>query len=156
MTAELILNIATLVAALAAAVTGIWAVRRAGFQKLAEFRKEWIENLRLHLAEYLAMTYAVRALDQITDIDLQKNDPELAKLKINEYQTSLNRLVQLQSYITMMLNEDEDSHRSIIESMQLFTNSIRSGNSPEFNYAEFEHNSRIALKSEWKRVKDEI
>jgi hypothetical protein len=51
-TAAIIAAIAAIASACISALTSYSASKRSGVQKIAEFRKEWIENLRVHFAEF--------------------------------------------------------------------------------------------------------
>ena len=108
-----------LIIGLAAFAGTIWsnivayrALKASGQQRAAEFRKEWIDSLRIHLAEFHDLI-ARRLVFLMTNDELNKQHPSHAE-KIAENILNMNshfdRCRYLKSYIILMLDKDDSDH----------------------------------------------
>jgi hypothetical protein len=101
---DAIIKVATLVLAAVAALVSWLNFRKSGSQKVAQFRKEWIENLRSHLAEYNSLRYKISVSRQrAKDVD-KKAEKDAAH---KEVEVAYNRISYVMYYIRLMLNKGE-------------------------------------------------
>jgi hypothetical protein len=152
-----------LVASFTAFATSVWsnkiardALKATGAQRLAEFRKEWVENLRLHIAEFHSLAFNRLVLSTTND-DLGETAPSHRKVEsINrnqkEISASLMRTSYLKSYIDLMLNPNEDEHKTLSSLLK----EVAVSRPSQENLRNLVVQSRLVLKSEWDRLKREI
>ena len=131
------------------ALVSLQSVRSNGVQRVGEFRKEWIESLRIHLAEILSLSASrlqqtqERALnpDFVSGIGAYQSDEYLTK--------KWERLFYLTSYVQLMLNKSEKAHQDLEKTMFELLQSGPTGD----RLNQFINQSRFVLKTEWDRVK---
>lgn len=153
----------TLIAALGALGTSIWsnftahkALKSSGRQRLSEFRKEWIESLRLNLAEMHALGFnrlILAETNKTLDADIENIDFVAARKKNqSEINATLDRSTHLFSFITLMLNSEEEPHEKLTVCMREILKSYPT----KKNLNEFLTQSRTVLKLEWDKLKLEF
>jgi hypothetical protein len=160
-TAAVIAACAAIASAGISALTSWSMSRRTGIQKIAEFRKEWIENLRIHFAEFhsicVGLTIGIRQYRR------QKNEQERHRLSL-EIKDKYERLHYLHNYILLMLNPSEELHQEMERKLrQIFkelTDNGENGDGPSpessaLNLQEYSQLARKILKAEWSRLKSE-
>lgn len=130
--------------------------RKSGSQKVAQFRKEWIENLRIHFAEFESTWYIIRVLraenEKTTDVDSK------ARIR-NDLKAKYERFAYLRRYILLMLNPEENMHHQMEDRMKKMMERLREKNNEpekeESDLPKFSVLSRKILKAEWKKLKSE-
>ncbi len=149
----------TLCLGIAAFGTAIWsnviahrALRTSGEQKLAEFRKEWIENLRTHFAEFVAATYSRAAAQRRIDVFAKKN-VQLAREWREKYMQFTEEMQRHRSYIRLCLNLKEKAHETLIEMMEKYTKEKLdlASRDPELHEL-----AQAAIKKEWDELKSKF
>ncbi len=123
-------------------ITTWFTLKRAGSQKLAEYRKEWIEELRKKIASFVTVTF---------DRELEKKTKKIdGPISEAERKMILDQ-THIYMEILMYLNPAEVSHRNLEERLaqmsEMTTNYVENSIIPL---------SRAVLKTEWDRLKTEI
>jgi hypothetical protein len=133
------------------ALVSLQSIRRNADQRVAEFRKEWIENLRIHLAEIISLSASRQQLAQDREhMPAFYTTPPL--FKSDEYlQKKWERFFYLTSYVQLMLNSSEKAHKELERTMFEL---MKSGPTGE-RLNQFVTQSRFVLKTEWDRVKNQ-
>ena len=121
-------------------------------QKIAEFRKEWIENLRQHLGEYVSVAYKRNVTNKAYD-RARKNNPEEAHAEREELVRLNERFGYLHSYILMNLNPQEDAHLALEKRMKQILKFEKQTDSKTPGLVQL---ARDVMKKEWDRLKEEI
>jgi hypothetical protein len=131
--------------------------RQTKSQKLAEFRKDWIENLRSHFSEFGSLVFHARALKRITDMHTENKEKDIENKADEDYKETFVRLKYVHEYIRLMLNPSEDLHRQMDNLMQdLIDDTLENEpETPRENWPDFSDLARQILKTEWNRVKTE-
>lgn len=152
-------KIVTLLLAGVAALISWLNFRKSGSQRIAQFRKEWIENLRVHFAEFESTWYIIRVLN--AQLKIAIDDAIGTKLR-EEKQAKYERIAYLRRYILLMLNPEEDLHQQMEDRMKAMMSKLTEAqkNENEPNQAEnelpkFSVLSRKILKAEWQKLKTE-
>jgi len=130
MSNETLLQLGTFAAAIGAAWLSFLSLKKGGERRIAEFRREWIEDLRQHLASILSIN---------------------SGLKTEPTEDDWRQTVLHTEMILLMLNATEDSHNSLSECVQRIA---RQEFSPE-NFANLRQSAREVMKAEWEKVKSE-
>jgi hypothetical protein len=144
-----LVSLATLVLAGVAASVSWLNFRKSGTQKLAQYRKEWIEDLRKHLSEFIAICF--ERISKRPNREAQGFDPDGADPRENN-NSDWSRLVFLLAYLQLMLNKKEDLHQRLEK--QLFT--LANADVTSSNLNELTETAKAVLKSEWDRLKTEL
>jgi hypothetical protein len=131
------------------AIASFQAIRRSGRQRIGEFRKEWIEDLRVHLAEILALNASQLQMQRESDGVLALNPDAILYAKEEEMKKASERKFYLISYVQLMLNKAEEAHREL---EKIMFEVLQSGPTGE-SLNRFVTQSRLVLKTEWDRVK---
>jgi len=158
-TAAVIAACAAIASAVISALTSYAASRRSGVQKIAEFRKEWIENLRTHFAEFHStcaeISVVVKQYDNARDNNAKDRIGEEMKAK-------MGRLSYLHNYIVLMLNPAEQLHQQMEEKLRAMRLSLlKTTEHPQIvdqqplDLKAFSELARKILKAEWNRLKSE-
>ena len=141
------------------AITTLFSVRRNAQSRIAEFRKEWIENLRGHLSEFSGLCLT------LTRIEIARRANEDSEHGTNsELVKHFERLYSVQSYIILMLNENETLHQVLERKLKVMATNALDGKSEKAeadkeetrDLPSFKTITRQVLKSEWDRLKNEI
>jgi hypothetical protein len=160
-TAAVIAACAAIATAVISALTSWSASRRSGIQKIAEFRKEWIENLRIHFAEYYSTCIAISLVikQYVGAKDATNKDTIGEQMKVK-----YERLNYLHNYIVLMLNPAEELHQLMEDRLKvMFMSLFETVEHPENNAANaepldvksFSDLARKILKAEWNHLKSE-
>jgi hypothetical protein len=160
-TAAIIAACAALASAGVSALTSWSMSRRSGVQKIAEFRKEWIENLRVNFAEFHStcslLTLVIKQYKAAKDFAAQERLGE-------EMKARYERLNYLHNYIVLMLNPSEELHQQMENRLKvMFTSLFPTVEHPEdatavpspLELRSFTDLARKILKAEWNRLKSE-
>lgn len=165
MTQETVTLIAAVIAAVAAISAGFisWNVsnetlRKASQARLAEYRREWIENLRTNIAEYSSNRFQRYQHKSQYEAAKRAKDPETAKYHRNMMIECTGRQGQNHSYILLCLNPEEVEHANFEEVLRDTLNFDREKRKKYFEEDEstFEDYARRILKLEWDRLKKEL
>jgi hypothetical protein len=149
-----LIKVLTFALAAAAAYISWLNFRKSGTQKLAHFRKEWIENLRTHMAEYNALRYKI-AYYKIVIAAAEESDEhdKIAALR-KERNNAFDRAAFVTYYIRLMLNMNEELHRELDT---MVSDHIEKGfDVPEADRTKFRAVCRKILKAEWEKTKSEM
>jgi hypothetical protein len=155
--------LAAVISACAAIAAGIisaaiaWSLSiRARSQKIAEFRQAWIDDLRTHLAEFVGVVHRIKN-ESLSDKPVSAKALQLEQLNAD--------LMRIESFISLKLNHEEaPSGRLIGVIRQARGAAAYMSHNPSHTLSlriddhlnELDPVSRIVLKWEWNRVKDEI
>lgn len=140
-----------IVAAVIAAAISFLGLVITKEQKISDFRQQWVDNLRIELAQYMTQ------LNLIVDasiVNFKSADEALEKLS-----PSISKMNDANFRILLFLNHDEELSRQIISSMNNFHDALSRMGQPsireEMKAIEraLIDASRALLKEEWKRVK---
>ena len=123
MTAETATLIAAGVAAVAAIIaagvstyTAYYQATRSSKLRLAEFRREWIENLRIRIATFSTLAGSQNS----TSEEIENGEPRKAKNDLLTITKDLRiKLLEEFYYIKLCLNLEEEDHKSLFELMDL-------------------------------------
>jgi hypothetical protein len=150
--ANVALNAATFVAAAAAVVFTHRTVQIQRKQKLAEFRKEWVENLRNKLADFRAANS--RKQNAQRNIDNFKKEKNLEQLNFwsSKFLDYHEEVARAHSYIKLCLNIEEEDHRALVEKIERMSE----GETNDDPTTGFHLLAAKVLKAEWKKVKNEL
>ncbi len=149
-----LLNSATLIAALGAVYFSHRSLQIQRKQKLAEFRKEWIENLRTHLAEFTAATYRRATAKQRLEVYSNKSkNIQLAREWREKYMQFTEEVARHNSYIILCLNGKEPEHEELIKKMQQYVDEQYELVKQKPRIHEL---ARAVLKKEWERLKTDV
>ena len=147
-------QIATLIFAGFAAIVSWLNFLKSGSQKVAQFRKEWIENLRTHLAEYNSLRFRIQwTTAEINSAIESKDEKKVFELRaIND--EAFRRISYVIAYVRLMLNDGEPLHDDL---NSLLTKHI----DVEFDVADDDRKKfmklcRQILKAEWEKTKSEM
>jgi hypothetical protein len=155
--------VAAVISAIAAIATGIVSAlvslslsKRNRSQRIAEFRQEWIENLRRHVSEFVGLVHRIRNVS-LSD--------ELADSKNKQFEQYNADLMRIESFISLLLNHDEAPSKQLVNvvahsrggaahvSVEPSTAAFRR---IDDHLEEIDAVTRIVLKWEWNRVQDEM
>lgn len=148
-------GLATIVVAFVTLYVALRAARSTNNHKLAEFRQVWIDDLRSHIAQFVgcvdgALNYACSASE---GVDCK-----------SELDRQFSEMKRLESYITLKLNPNEKDHRVLTELVAqargrasgfVFNVSAALSDETHLLIRLIVDYSRIILKTEWDRVRDE-
>ena len=152
-------GLATMIVATVSVYVSYSSGIRDSRRRVADLREEWIENLRIKLAEFSELTH--RANNFALDKHTVKSNEQLA-LEISKINS---QLVGVEYYIALMLNDQEKSHVILREIIAYCRGRVAAYCvSMETNFLSeaerllelLEKVSRLILKSEWHRTKDEM
>lgn len=155
---NLLINGATLIAALSAAYFSHRTIALQGKQRLAEFRKEWIENLRIHLANYRAADFR-RKNAKVNMAKFQKNqNKDQNTLWAERYLEFTEESSREFHYVSLCLNEGEPEHSALLVRMRAHQNEdeVEIKKLTDSKAPEFLELARAVLKKEWERLKTEF
>lgn len=155
--------VAAFISAAAAIATGIVSAlvslslsKRNRSQRIAEFRQQWIENLRTHVSEFVGVVHRVR------NVSLS-DEPAASKTKLFEQYNA--DLMRIESYISLQLNHDEAPSKRLVNvvaqsrggaAFVSVTPQVAAFQRIDDHLNEVDAVTRIVLKWEWNRVRDEI
>ena len=144
----------TLIFAGAAALVSWLGYKKSGSQKIAQFRKEWIENLRSHLAEYNSLRFQIitkrREFEKATKAGRGDRQRELRA----SIDASLQRLSYVLAYIRLMLNKGEPLHDELLDLINQHTE--KKYDLSREDRRSFSDKCRAVLKAEWEKAKSEM
>lgn len=151
-------NAAVGIATFVVAMVSLWVSRQSIFianknhylllksshsQKISDYRRDWIENLRNELAEFLrshsllSTKYGKNFLmSVIREVGSGKDNSELSSI------------VKNMNYISLMLNLNEDDHKKL----DTMIKSVMTSES-EYTIGQISEQARLILKKEWDRLK---
>ncbi|MGB9367289.1 MAG: hypothetical protein WCE79_14875 [Xanthobacteraceae bacterium] len=154
--AAIISALAAMTVGIVSAVTSVRIARQSASQKLAEMRQLWINELRNHIAEFIGTTHRI----------LNESGSDRARESKTRILEELNAaLMRAESLISMHLNHDEEASKRLVYVVaQCRGAAAHMSHQPtpdmtariHSHLLEIEALSRVVLKSEWNRVKDEI
>ena len=151
----------------AAFVGSIWsnsiaqkALKAAGQQRIAEFRQSWIENLRLHVSEFMIASFkfdaAIKRLAVYTSKSKNVSQARIwRERKIEAEQEMIGHF----SFVKLCLNSNERDHQQLLYSM---TTMLNDEWIVKVEGSEFEEDlsvndaAKVVLKREWERLKLDI
>ena len=136
------------------------ALRATGKQRIADFRQNWIENLRQHVSEFMVASY--------------KSDSAAKRLKV--YTTKARNVSQARvwrerkieaeqemighfSFVKLCLNPNERDHEQLLFSMTSMMNEewiVKAENNAFEKDVSVNDAARAVLKREWERLKLDI
>ncbi len=120
-----------------------WFVaKRAGSQRLADYRREWIEGLRQKLAAFAVATFDYQ-------MEQGKRNPS-GTVSEKEHQASL-RQMQLYFEVLLNLNPKEAAHVELERRLAKLA-----GGEVNFSEDSIIPIARSVLKAEWDRLKTEV
>jgi hypothetical protein len=138
------------------------ALKMSGQQRVAEFRKEWIETLRLAICEYL--TYTNRALlselkrietvSKLTDREIAMSS-DLSKATMIEIVRSRDEAILEQTnkvnFLRLTLNPNDLEQKKILDAVMKHYRFNSEDDSKEYNQlsTEIVEATRSFLKNEW-------
>ena len=112
------------IAAAAAVTSGIlsnfftyYQLKRSSQQRISEFRKDWIEDLRNKISEYLSLAYRRTHIKSQFDIR-HTFSPELWRATTEEMISTNEKFIFLTNYILLNLNRTESEHISLENKME--------------------------------------
>ena len=133
------------------------AVKSNGKQRIADYRKEWIENLRVQLAEFdnLSNQRAVlqKMRSQLESNPIHQINEELKLENMKEFNTAFERCRAVNSYVVLMLNPNEEDHKKLSGILGDLLSTMEPSAEKLF---ELRHISQTVLKTEWDRLKIEL
>ena len=155
----------SLVASLLAFGTAIWsnkiareAIRHGGTQRIAEFRKEWIEELRRNVAEFLMAEAQSRVLKN--KMELMGGLPGTSEFTLSKamqfhdaHLEAEARAARSLETILLSLNPNEPAHKELLGSLKPVW---ESRDDRKISHTEIIELTRKVLKTEWDRLTDEI
>ncbi len=166
---NLTVGIATLTLACVTIIVSLRSGAKQKNQKIAEFRKEWVEDLRSKLAEFDRSNtiIVIRAAERTR---ARKNKEET---RVSELNSIISKCLddQLYSarYVYLMLNQKEPQHAMLRRKMKSMTYQSlkrleiferhKPADESDFDASDlpsFEELSRSVLKLEWNRLKSEV
>jgi hypothetical protein len=154
--AAIISAIAAIVTAIMSAVVSLSLSKRNRSQRIAEFRQVWIDDLRMHIAEFVGVVHRIKNVSFSDDTPASK-----AKL-LEQYNADLMRI---ESFISLKLNHDEAASKRLVDVVaQTRGGAAHISLEPSFaasrriddHLEEVDAVTRIVLKWEWNRVQDEL
>jgi hypothetical protein len=152
--ANTLLNSATLIAALGAVYFSHRSLQLQRRQKLADYRRDWIEDLRSHLADFSAAAYRRRIVwEQYKSHKKAGKAAELPGLVV-QYIEYTEVLTRHDAHIRLSLNEDEAEHKELLDQLKLHKE--KKYDEIEQSPAKFSSIARRVLKTEWERLKNEL
>jgi hypothetical protein len=148
-------GIATMMVAFVSLFVALRSTRASNNQRIAEFRQEWIDDLRQHVSQFVGATYEIlnHTLSSVEGADRQR-----------ELDIKHSELKQLESFIAMKLNSHELDHRILVKLLahtrgRAAAFSLNSGSDLAVEIdrlidliTDF---SKLIYKVEWDRVRDE-
>lgn len=145
---------AAIVAALASLYSVYYQASRSSNLRLAEFRKEWIEDLRIKMSEFLSYTVDLG----IRIENLKKKAGENDIIVDEDFFERSNRQGEAYAFIALSINADEKTHKELLELMgrMMGTKSSDIGALYEELGYNFIEKSKEVLKGEWNRLKREM
>jgi hypothetical protein len=138
----------------------IFSYKRAS---VSNFRKEWIENLRIHMADFIGAVKRTGLENSYYATAVKKGNLEEASKINKERNNQLMKILYGYDYISLMLNSDEKQHKILIDCMKSdYSKAVHSIN-PDAKRTENQEEqdklpktieqARLVLKTEWERVK---
>ena len=134
-----------LISVIASSLVTLWINSRASRQRIAEFRKEWIEELRQKLSEYISLTMEIRVEGELSN---QEGSTVLSQKSLD----LLHKRLRLESYLLLSLNPDEIEHKKLRDKILELSAPGELGSS----IPSIIDLARAVLKKEWDRLKSEI
>ncbi|SCX29774.1 hypothetical protein [Agrobacterium rosae] len=164
MTPELV----TLIAAAVAAVAAIAAAVVSGFgvyiqsrtvskMKIAEYRREWVEELRRNIVEFIAGKVSAKEAKRLRDVARTKGDDNEANKQHENYLVAIQRMGKSYVFIRLCLNPNEELHvelENVLDLVQNGTDAEIDAGIKKLGFSLTEK-SRQVLKAEWDRLKKE-
>jgi hypothetical protein len=154
--AAVISAVAAISTAVVSALVSLSLSKRNRSQRIAEFRQEWIDNLRSHIAEFVGLIHRIKNVSFSDDTDIAKG-----KL-LEQYNADLMRI---ESFVSLLLNHDEAPSKRLVDTvgqtrggaahMSIYPSAAVSHRIDD-HLSEIDAVSRIVLKWEWNRVQDEL
>ena len=133
-------------------------------ENLAKNRQDWINNLRVEVANFLSVTHEIYNLSGdikdpkirgVTDIEVM-NSWEKHNIKADKFYSFLAKARFHESNIKLLLNPKEEDSMELAESMDELIKSAFSNANIYRGSMRVIDVSRKILKFEWERVKDMI
>ncbi|WP_156332741.1 MULTISPECIES: hypothetical protein [unclassified Chelatococcus] len=121
-----------------------------GRRRVAEFRREWIEVLRMHLAEF-ARCYTMIMVKYKKDETTSSFDFALQKIREGGDDKEVSNLLYHGHYIKLLINPNEENGKKLHEIISELTRG-----SGKYKLGDFTEQSRIIMKYEWDRLKVEV
>ena len=123
------------------------ALGKTGELKAAEFKKERVENLRVHFAAFVAATYS-RANARKRIDTFAKRNIQLAREWREKYAQFTAEVERHKSYIKLCLDEGVTEHQVLIKKMEIYADEKH--NSANID-PEIHSLARAVIKKEWER-----
>lgn len=144
-------NLAVGIGTCLVALATLISLRKGRSQRIADYRRDWIENLQSHMAAFLRVASDIgmtEILPKTSDALKQKN----ALSESGSY--SVQNMVELKhesQHIKLLLKEEREEHRRLVE---LIDNLI--SNPSTQSISDTADQCRLVLKKEWARLENEM
>jgi hypothetical protein len=155
--------IAAVISAAAAIATGLVSAfvslslsKRGRSQRIAEFRQEWIDNLRSHISEFVGVVHRIK------NVSFSDDSPSSKEKLFEQFNADLMRI---ESFISLLLNHDEAPSERLVDvvgqtrggaALMSLNPTMAISDRIDDHLEEIDAVSRIVLKWEWNRVQDEL
>lgn len=123
----------------------------AGYREIAKLRISWMDTLRNTVAEYHSILMNLEDKEAIEAI----SDPDERKVRKNENDEALKKIVLLGTQLDLLLNKDDALQRDLWEITDKFYNLEKSADRQELDKPLMDA-GRAVLKGEWEKVKREM
>lgn len=151
-------GVATILIAFITLFVALRSNSRANNQKIAEFRQQWIDDLRDQVSYYFKISHQIA-----TSFLVAGNE----KVAHQDTQDHYAELFELEYYVRLKLNPGEQDHQDLVKAMVAIRNLAEKMRKPDqrscetieaFKQARLKlvNITKRVLKSEWDRLKDEI
>jgi len=154
--AAVISAVAAIATAIVSAVVSLSLSKRNRSQRIAEFRQEWINNLRSHISEFVGLVHRIKNVSF-------SDEPTLSKGKLFEQYNA--DAMRIESFISLLLNHDETPSKRLVDIVAQTRGgaahismgpSLAASLRIDDHLEEIDAVTRIVLKWEWNRVQDEL
>ncbi len=146
------LGIASFAGVIWSNVNAMRALKKTGELKAADFKKERVENLRVHFAEFVAAKYSRTNAQKRIDIFAKKNI-QLAREWREKYSQFTAEVEKHKSYLKLCLDEDVSEHAELIKGMEIYADKKLASTKTDL---EIHNLARLVIKKEWERSEVQI
>ena len=152
LTVAIIAALSSVIAAAFQAITSYQNAKKPADLQLANFRREWIESLRLKISDFLSAKYEEINLKQHRDHAEKVKNEDLFWEITKQGVLTTSKCARLRYEIGLMLNTNEQLHQEFDIDLQ----EVLLSEDPKLLNEEFMSKARIILKSEWDTLKNEM
>lgn len=143
-------------AALAASIAGIFSTLGliiSKEQKISDFRREWIEDLRVGIASFMGNANLFLSLHEYSTDDLTNS--EVLKM----FREEIVAMYAASSRVRLKLDKNDPLAAPVLEAMRAIEALTRNPTSPSIEQIadheeELVRHSRVLMRREWKRVRE--